>query len=191
MYLRIDFRIISFSFPVRSDAKDNKKRSGQNPFRFLHLKRHVFRYSNNVNSFKPIHFFIHPLPLFAVVLTAVNDHYFKYLYPGLLTGKLSDFTGLFYFPLFVCALVVVVMRLIRKDFVFNRGLLLTAIILTDVVFCVMKLNSGFKDLFVQWFSHYVFTIAVYSDSTDLIALSVSLLCYFFGARFFAAKTIAA
>ncbi|MES2802138.1 MAG: hypothetical protein V4654_06570 [Bdellovibrionota bacterium] len=143
-----------------------------------------------MNSFKPIDFFIHPLPLIAVVLTAVNDHYFKYQFPGLLTGKLSDFTGLFYFPLFVCAMVVLLMRLYRKDFVFNRGLLLTAIILTDVVFCLFKLNSGVKDLFVQWFSQYVFTIAVDSDPTDLIALSVSLLCYFFGGRFFETKTIA-
>ncbi len=137
-----------------------------------------------MNSFKPIHFFIHPLPLLAVVLTAVNDHYLKYQFPGMITGKLSDFTGLFYFPLFLCAVVVLLVRLFRKDFVFNRGLLLTAIVLTDAVFCVMKLNSAVKDLFVQWFSDHVFAIAITSDPTDLIALSISLACYFFGRRFF-------
>lgn len=140
-----------------------------------------------MNSFKPIHFFIHPLPLLAVVLTAVNDHYLKYQFPGILTGKLSDFTGLFYFPLFVCAIVVLLVRLFRKDFVFNRGILLAAIVLTDIVFCIMKLNSAAKDLFVQWFSDHVFTIAVASDATDLIALSASLVCYFFGRKFFIAE----
>lgn len=143
-----------------------------------------------MNSFKPIDFFIHPLPLFAVVLTAVNDHYLKYQFSGILTGKLSDFTGLFYFPLFLCAIIVLLVRLVQKDFVFNRGLLLVAIVLTDVVFCVMKLNSSFKDLFVQWFSDHVFAIAVTSDPIDLIALSASLVCYFFGRRFFENKTIA-
>lgn len=143
-----------------------------------------------MSSYKPIHFFIHPLPLLAVVLTAVNDHYLKYQYPGMITGKLSDFTGLFYFPLFLCALVVLLVRLKRKDFVLNRGLLITAIIMTDVVFCIIKLNSSVQDLFVQWFSKYVFTIAVTNDPTDLIALSASLVCYFFGCRFFEVKTIA-
>lgn len=143
-----------------------------------------------MNSFKPIHFFIHPLPLLAVVLTAVNDHYLKYQYPGMITGKLSDFTGLFYFPLFLCAIVVLLVHLKRKDFVFNRGLLFATIIMTDVVFCLIKLNSSVKDLFVQWFSKYVFTIAVANDATDLIALSASLACYLFGRRFFEGKTIA-
>lgn len=143
-----------------------------------------------MSSFKPIHFFIHPLPLLAVVLTAVNDHYLKYQYPGMLTGKISDFTGLFYFPLFICAFVVLLVRLKRKDFVFNRGLLLTAIIMTDVVFCLIKLNLSVQAAFVQWFSKYVFTIAVTNDPTDLIALSASLACYLFGRRFFEVKTIA-
>lgn len=142
-----------------------------------------------MNSFKPIDFFIHPLPLLAVVLTAVNDHYLKYQFPGMITGKLSDFTGLFYFPLFLCAVVVLLVRLFRKDFVFNRGLLLGSIILTDAIFILMKMHAGVKDLFVQWFSDHVFAIAVTSDPTDLIALSVSLACYFFGRRFFENKII--
>ncbi len=143
-----------------------------------------------MNSFKPIHFFIHPLPLLAVVLTGVNDHYLKYQFAGMITGKLSDFTGLFYFPLFLCAVVVLLVRLFRKDFVFNRGLLLAAIVFTDVVFCIMKLNANIKDLFVQWFSNHVFAIVVTSDPTDLVAVSASLACYFFGRRFFENRTTA-
>lgn len=122
-----------------------------------------------------------------MVLTAVNDHYLKYQFPGMLTGKLSDFAGLFYFPLFLCAIAVLLVRLFQKDFVFNRGLLLAAIVLADVVFCIMKLNSAVKDIFVQWFSGHAFAIAVTSDPTDLIALSASLVCYFFGRRFFIAE----
>lgn len=142
-----------------------------------------------MSTFKPIHFFIHPLPLIAVVLTAVNDHYLKYQYPGVITGKLSDFMGLFYFPLFLCAVLVLTVQIVKKDLVFNRKLLVTSIIFTDVIFCLMKLNSEFKNLFVNWFSNQFFTIAVVSDPTDLVALVASVGCYCFASRYFKEKTI--
>lgn len=46
-------------------------------------------------------------PLAAVALLAANDHLLKGsgLLPGWLTGKLSDFAGLFFFPLLLSALV--------------------------------------------------------------------------------------
>ena len=124
------------------------------------------------------------------MLTGVNDHYLKYQYPGFITGKLSDFTGLFYFPLFICAVIVLVIRLFRKDYVINRALLITTIVVTDVIFCLMKLNSNFKDIFVSWFSNRFFSIAVVSDPTDLVALVASVACYYFASRFFEEKIIA-
>ena len=42
---------------------------------------------------------VHPFSLFAIVLMGLNDHTFKYAYPSYLTGKLSDFMGLVFFPL--------------------------------------------------------------------------------------------
>lgn len=137
-----------------------------------------------MKSFKPIHFFIHPWPLLAVVLTAVNDHYLKSHFSGVVTGKLSDFAGLFYFPLFISAVVVLLVRLFRKDYVFNRKLLLAAIIITDVIFCLLKLNVQAQALFVNWFSSNVFSIAVTRDVTDLVALISSGICYLFARQFF-------
>ena len=48
---------------------------------------------------------LHPLPLAAIALTALNDHLLKGsgALPGWLTGKLSDFAGLFFFPIAVVA----------------------------------------------------------------------------------------
>ena len=45
----------------------------------------------------------HPAPLAAVLVLAVNDHFLKHagLLPGVVTGKLSDFAGLFFFPVLV------------------------------------------------------------------------------------------
>ena len=48
---------------------------------------------------------IHPWSLFALFALACNDHWYKGLGPVWLTGKLSDFAGLFYFPFLVILLI--------------------------------------------------------------------------------------
>ncbi len=48
---------------------------------------------------------VHPFSLLALALLALNDHYLKGIGPAWLTGKLSDFAGLFYFPFLVIFLV--------------------------------------------------------------------------------------
>src|SRR3954469_11095790 len=49
---------------------------------------------------------VRPVPLAAVGVLAVNDHLLKGsgLLPGAVTGKLSDFAGLFFFPLLLAAI---------------------------------------------------------------------------------------
>ena len=42
---------------------------------------------------------LHPLCLLSVFLLGLNDHYLKWEHPSYLTGKLSDFAGLVFFPL--------------------------------------------------------------------------------------------
>jgi hypothetical protein len=42
---------------------------------------------------------LHPASLGAMALLGLNDHLFKWVFPGLITGKLSDFAGLVFFPL--------------------------------------------------------------------------------------------
>lgn len=41
---------------------------------------------------------MHPLSVGAVLLLLLNDHFLKSTVPSVLTGKLSDFAGLFFFP---------------------------------------------------------------------------------------------
>jgi hypothetical protein len=48
---------------------------------------------------------LHPIALAALAILIVNDHVLKDLWPGVVTGKLSDFAGLVFFPLLVCTLV--------------------------------------------------------------------------------------
>lgn len=55
-------------------------------------------------SHHKIHLLISPGFLLALGLLLANDHLLKALWPGWFTGKLSDFSGLFCFPLFFVAL---------------------------------------------------------------------------------------
>jgi hypothetical protein len=48
---------------------------------------------------------LHPWSLLALVILGVNDHLWKGVGPGWLTGKLSDVAGLFYFPFLVLLLL--------------------------------------------------------------------------------------
>lgn len=48
---------------------------------------------------------LHPLVLAALALWLLNDHVLKALWPGWLTGKLSDAAGMIVFPCFVAALL--------------------------------------------------------------------------------------
>ncbi len=52
-----------------------------------------------------LHALAHPATLLGVGLLLLNDHLLKALTPSLLTGKLSDFAGLFVFPFFLIALL--------------------------------------------------------------------------------------
>ena len=45
----------------------------------------------------------HPVSLGAIALLVINDHVLKQLAPGVITGKLSDFAGLVFFPLLLAA----------------------------------------------------------------------------------------
>lgn len=63
--------------------------------------------SNQTNSESRVALYclVHPASLLALALLALNDHWFKGLGPGWLTGKLSDFAGLFYFPFLIIIFV--------------------------------------------------------------------------------------
>lgn len=42
-----------------------------------------------------------------LIILAINDHYLKSNYPNMITGKLSDFVGLFIFPIFLSVILPV------------------------------------------------------------------------------------
>jgi hypothetical protein len=52
----------------------------------------------------------HPVTLAALAVLIVNDHWAKARWPGLLTGKLSDFAGLVLMPVVLVATIELVAR---------------------------------------------------------------------------------
>src|ERR1700679_4140779 len=80
---------------------------------------------------------VHPWPLLAVALLAVNDHLLKgsgWL-PGWLTGKLSDFAGLFFFPVL---LTVIAERWPASRWTGRRFVAALAVGTTALVFALIK-----------------------------------------------------
>lgn len=58
---------------------------------------------------------VHPAAIAALLVVIVNDRVLKVDYPSELSGKLSDFGGLIYFPLFVVAAIESVRWLFSRE----------------------------------------------------------------------------
>jgi hypothetical protein len=93
----------------------------------------------------------------AVAVLLINDRILKYAWPGVITGKLSDFAGLF-------ALGVLAGSLVPS----RAGRICAAI---GIAFVAWK--SPLADPFIAlWNAHSPFQLARVKDWTDLIALTV-------------------
>ena len=111
---------------------------------------------------------LHPMSLAAMVIMGLNDHYFKYAYASYLTGKLSDFMGLVFFPLLL-------------EYLLRSRLL--SVVVTGVGFTLAKItvfgndfyNAFYDGLYqlVGW-GHATPLIADPEDCLTLIALLVPL-----------------
>jgi hypothetical protein len=113
---------------------------------------------------------LHPVALLAMGVLAVNDHWAKAAYPGWLTGKLSDFAGLLFFPLLLQGLVELVTR--RAD----RRVLVACAIAAAVVFALVK-TTPLVEVY-RWglgllqapVRGAIRPVDVVQDPTDLVAL---------------------
>lgn len=100
--------------------------------------------------------------LICLTLLMFNDFYLKGVFHNALTGKLSDFCGLFIFPIFWS--VFLPKRRIHVFF------------LTGLFFIFWK--SEYSSSFIEFFSRYCFPIQRVVDPTDLIALIMLPLAWY-------------
>lgn len=107
----------------------------------------------------------HPLPLGAVAVLALNDHWLKQagLVPALVTGKLSDLAGLFVLPLLVMALVRGATALARRPAAADRAVPVVVVAIA-AAFTAAKLWPAGNAWLGRWWGSIVM------DPTDLACL---------------------
>jgi hypothetical protein len=125
---------------------------------------------------------LHPSFMFAVCLLLVNDHVIKPTLPGMVSGKLSDFAGLFFFPpLLVSVAELVVPRWTPR----RRAGLLGCAVATGIAFSLVQLWPPATNAYavglgaLQWVPRWLLTLGKHTalhsthvtpDAWDLIAL---------------------
>ncbi|MEU9887507.1 hypothetical protein [Sphaerisporangium sp. NPDC051011] len=97
----------------------------------------------------------HPLTVVTALVLLANDHLFKSLWPGLVTGKLSDVAGLIVAP----PLLNLLVRLPR-----------TAIVVTGAAFTLVKTTAVGAALASQAWTLVWGPSQILADPTDLVAL---------------------
>jgi hypothetical protein len=116
-----------------------------------------------------------PLSLLAIAVLLINDHLLKQLWSSALTGKLSDFAGLYFAPYVVLALLLSVpVREIRA-----RPLAVGAAVYVAVaaVFAALKLSHLTAAPLLAVATALGFPVLIAADPTDLGALFVLPLSY--------------
>lgn len=104
----------------------------------------------------------HPLVLLSIFILLINDHVLKVYIPSALTGKISDFAGLFFFPILLSA----ILHFVLKPFQFqSRNIALTSFGFTAIFFSFIKTVPFFNN-----FIENLFSIQIILDLSDLIAL---------------------
>jgi hypothetical protein len=129
----------------------------------------------------PLIEFFAPLPLAAVVLLGLNDHFWKARFHNQLTGKLSDVALCFILPLYVSA----VLGLIRP-WPINARLLVGSIV-TAIVFVLLELSdtagSLFSSVIIAIGAPFgVHRVVLTRDPTDLFTLALIPLAWWYGRR---------
>jgi hypothetical protein len=139
--------------------------------------------------------FIHPVPLIALCLLILNDHYWKYagVFPTWATGKISDLAGILYFPLLLTALANTMIFTakhfldavgfdVRMDYQLKRWKLCVACVATGILFLSIKTWSEATELYCDVIRAIGLGCHVTMDSTDLIALILLPIPYHIGSR---------
>ena len=109
----------------------------------------------------------HPVVLTGIFLVAVNDHILKQsVLAGAVTGKLSDFAGLFFFPF----LLLDLLSLLRRSLQHSTPLFLGAAGFTGFAFVALKCSPFALDLYRNLYGLLDLRVTVIPDLTDLTAL---------------------
>lgn len=106
--------------------------------------------------------FFTPAIFISVFMLFFNDHYLKFNYTSFLTGKISDFCFLFFFPILLIALFSIK----------NKKARLGVYIFTAALFSLINISPVFSDQFVQLLKYAGIHFKLWPDLSDLVALLI-------------------
>jgi hypothetical protein len=138
----------------------------------------------------------HPMALSGMLLTWVNDHYLKARFGNAFTGKLSDFSGLTFFPFWVLGTVEVCAWLLRRKWRARPAHAAFVALAMALVFSAIKTHPLAADTYRQGVARVQgvlrgrepasLRVRFTRDPTDLVALPMLSACYFVLRRYRAA-----
>lgn len=124
-----------------------------------------------------------PLPLFAVAVMAVNDNFLKVAFHNEITGKLSDFAVCIVLPLYLAAVLGLVLPQLGR-----RARLGIGAGITVALYSALELSPRAIEVFCAanaWVARLLGLEGRYgltADVTDLLALPFVGLAYWYGVR---------
>ncbi|TNE90033.1 MAG: hypothetical protein EP330_09400 [Deltaproteobacteria bacterium] len=133
---------------------------------------------------------LHPVPLAGLALMVANDHWWRWSWPGVVTGKLSDVGVMLFFPLFLQGVVELFQSRPLQP---SRRVLLGATAFTAVGFTLLQLWPAFANAyawgvgalqFPLWWALDRWTevrpVAVTMDPSDILTVPVAGLALWAG-----------
>lgn len=127
--------------------------------------------------FSDFPYFFSPWTISAILLMGLNDHYLKFQFHNFWTGKISDFAGLFYFPVFLITMWRLAQKFILRQEsrpTLSPWEVLVSLALTDFLFILFKLSPWLSRGLESFFGRYLFPISITNDPTDLMAIASNL-----------------
>lgn len=123
-----------------------------------------------MKEFRPLDALRHPLWWMSLAMLLCNDFWWKQAswMPNVLSGKISDFSGMLVFPLFLALLLGLSSR--RSWFAVHA--------LTAVLFAAIKLVPVMSYAVVSLFAKLGLSWQIWHDPTDLLALPMLALSFY-------------
>ncbi len=139
---------------------------------------------------------LHPVAFGSVVVLLINDHWGKTHCPGVITGKLSDFAGLVFFPLLLTTVIDAAARVFGRRTGPSQGTLLGGIVLTGAAFAATKATAVGAEAYRTFWGVLEWTLRValaghlvpleraafVRDPTDLAVLPALVISWVVGRR---------